>query len=79
MAKKRKHLAQKRKARHPSYSYMTKEHIFLDEHDEEKVLLFATGIMFGVGIASAFINLGFATFVFLVVGLILLFIEQRQL
>ncbi|MBI4896154.1 MAG: hypothetical protein HY832_01255 [Candidatus Aenigmarchaeota archaeon] len=86
MAQKRRRLSHafpkhqhKKRHRGPSYSYVTREQIFLDEHDEEKVLLFATGIMFGLGIATTFVSLGFATFIFLVVGLILLFIEQRQM
>ena len=70
----------RRRPRHPhAPSYIDKNELFLNKHDEEKVLLFASGILFGAGLFSSLLNLFWFTGIsFLVLAIILLFIEQRQ-
>lgn len=74
MAKKR---AKSRRAARPSdKSLMTREDFFLNKHDEEKVLLFVTGLVFGMGlIATIFEKFLFGGLAMLVVGLVLLLVE----
>lgn len=61
------------------YDRIVKHEINLDRHDEEKVLLFATGILFGIGISLYFMRvLWFTGLSLLIFALILLFIESRQ-
>lgn len=51
----------------------------LDRHDEEKVLLFATGMLFGIGISLYFMQvLWFTGLTLLIFALVLLYIESRQ-
>ncbi|MBI2579987.1 MAG: hypothetical protein HYW27_03735 [Candidatus Aenigmarchaeota archaeon] len=69
-----------RRRRHPhAPSYISKNELFLNKHDEEKVLLFAAGILFGAGLFSSLVNLLWFTGISMIVlALILLFVEQRQ-
>ena len=61
-------------------SRLTRDHIFLDAHDEEKVLLFTAGILFGVGASvSVFMNtLWYGGLAAIALGSVLLLIEKRQ-
>ena len=69
----------KRPKRKVSKSKLTKNQFFLDPHDEEKVLLFTTGVAFGVALAAAAINAFWYTgFVIIVMLLVFWYIEQRQ-
>lgn len=62
-----------------SQSYITKKRVFLDAHDEEKVLLFVTGILFGMGMTSMLLNaIWFTALALLLFGIILIFIELRR-
>ena len=71
MAKKKK-AAQRRRDK----SLMTREEFFLNKHDEEKVLLFVTGLTFGMGLVATMLDkFLFGGLAMLVVGLVLLLIE----
>ena len=60
-------------------SHLSKEEFYLDHHDEEKVLMFATGLVLGVGIASTILGLFFLGGLALVaIALSLLYIECRE-
>ena len=82
MAKKRQRSSARvsRRRNHPhAPSYVSSKELFLNKHDEEKVLLFASGILFGAGLFSSLVNLLWFTGISLVVlAIVLLFIEQRQ-
>ena len=57
-------------------SQLTREEFYLNKHDEEKVLLFVTGIVFGMGIVATVLDrFLFGGLAMLVVGLVLLLIE----
>jgi len=57
-------------------SVLTREEIFLNKHDEEKVLLFLTGLVFGMGLVATIMDkFLFGGLSLLVVGLVLLLIE----
>ncbi|GEM_PF-6161089 len=67
------------RARRPNKSLLTKEQLFLNRHDEEKVLLFTTGIVLGVGLAASLLDkFIYGGLVALVVALVLIFIESNQ-
>jgi len=69
----------KRPARRPNASRLTREQIFLNRHDEDKAMLFATGIMLGIGIATTILgNFIYGGFVAIIIALVLLFLERRQ-
>lgn len=81
MAKKRSRARarSRSRARRPARSVLTREQLFLNQHDEEKVLLFTTGIVFGVGLAASLLDkFIFGGLVALVVALVLVFIESNQ-
>ncbi len=60
-------------------SVLTKKEIHLNKHDEDKLLLFVTGMMFGVGISAAILGaFMYATLVAIIFGLVLLLIEIRH-
>jgi len=60
-------------------SVLTNKQIYLNRHDEEKLLLFASGILFGIGISSTLMGiLWYTGIALLAFGLVLLFIEARQ-
>jgi hypothetical protein len=62
-----------------SDSEFSKKQIFLDLHDEEKILLFVTGILFGIGMTSMLLNaFWFTALSILIFGLIMIFIELRR-
>lgn len=78
MAKKKRN-PRRRKAKRQTRSFLTREQFYLAQHDEEKVLLFTTGIVLGVGIAASLLNkFLYGGLVALVVALILIFIESNQ-
>lgn len=84
MAKKRSRPRPKRRPRpsriraHPK-SVATRNQLWLNQHDEEKVLLFTTGIVLGVGLAASLLDrFLFGGLVALVVALVLIFIESNQ-
>lgn len=55
---------------------LTKEEFFLNKHDEEKVLLFVTGLVFGMGVVAAILDrFLYGGLAMLVVGLVLLLVE----
>ncbi len=70
-------MAKRSKAKKSSVSRHT---IYLDKHDEEKVLLFTAGILFGVGASvSVFLDtLWYGGLTAIALGSILLLIEKRQ-
>ncbi|MEK6887921.1 MAG: hypothetical protein AABX14_03175 [Candidatus Aenigmatarchaeota archaeon] len=57
-------------------SLLTREEFFLNKHDEEKVLLFVTGLVFGMGLVATIMDkFLFGGLAMLVVGLVLLLME----
>jgi len=65
--------------RAPSYSKLNAQELFLDRHDEDKALLFATGIMLGIGIAATIMgSFVYGGVVAIIIALTLLFLERRQ-
>ena len=55
---------------------LTREEFFLNKHDEEKVLLFVTGLVFGMGLVATIMDkFLFGGLAMLVVGLVLLLLE----
>lgn len=85
MAKKPKKSSRPKKSArvvHPP-SKLTREEFWLNKHDEEKVLLFVTGLVFGMGVVASILDKFFyAGIAMLVVGLVLLLmelnVEERQ-
>ncbi len=68
----------RRKAARPKRerSVLTKEEFYLNKHDEEKVLLFVTGLVFGMGVVASILDkFLYGGLAMLVVGLVLLLIE----
>ena len=62
-----------------SKSVLTKDELYLNKHDEEKIILFAAGVMFGIGLAAAILGaLVYSGFVAIVLALVLLLVEARQ-
>lgn len=72
-------MARNRRQRHGK-SVLTKNEFHLNKHDEEKVLLFVSGILFGVGISVAIVTslFWFSSLAIAVIGLVLFLIEYRQ-
>ena len=70
----------KAKARKPTRSLLTHEEVYLDRHDEEKVLLFTSGLLLGVGIAVSIMQniFWYGWLSAVVIVLVLMFIESRQ-
>lgn len=69
----------RRKARHKP-SVLTKDEFHLTRHDEEKLLLFVAGMLFGVGIAVSIVTsffwfTGLAT---ALIGIALFLMEYRS-
>ncbi len=66
--------------RKPARSVLTKDQIYLDRHDEEKVLLFTSGLLLGVGIAVSVLQniFWYGWLSAVVIVLVLMFIESRQ-
>ena len=60
-------------------SRLTKTHFYLNKEDEDKVLLFTAGILFGVGIAVSIIHqsLWYGGLMAIALAMILLLIETR--
>lgn len=57
-------------------STMTREEFYLNKHDEEKLLLFVTGLAFGMGVVATILDkFIFGGLAMLVVGLVLLLME----
>ena len=57
-------------------STLSREEFYLNKHDEEKVLLFLTGLVFGMGLVTTILNeFLYAGLAMVVVGLVLLLIE----
>ena len=57
-------------------STISKEEFYLNKHDEEKVLLFLTGLVFGMGLVATILNeFVYAGLAMVVVGLVLLLVE----
>lgn len=54
--------------------------LYLNRHDEEKVLLFTAGILFGIGVSSYLIQgeTVFTGLTLIILGLILAYVEARQ-
>ncbi len=69
-----------RAVRNPVRSVLTKDNVYLDRHDEEKVLLFTGGLLLGVGIAVSILQniFWYGWLSAVVIVLVLLFIESRQ-
>lgn len=63
----------------PSRSKLTRKEIYLNKHDEEKMLLFVTGIVFGVGLVAAIIQeFMFGGLALIAVGVVLLLLEAHH-
>ena len=57
-------------------SVLSREEFYLNKHDEEKVLLFLTGLVFGMGLVATVLDeFLYAGLAMIVVGLVLLLIE----
>jgi hypothetical protein len=57
-------------------SVLNREEFYLNKHDEEKVLLFLTGLVFGMGLVATILDeFLYAGLAMIVVGLVLLLIE----
>ncbi|MBI2972038.1 MAG: hypothetical protein HYY37_06465 [Candidatus Aenigmarchaeota archaeon] len=69
-----------RRSRKRSASRLTHKEIYLDRHDEEKVLLFTAGLLFGVGVAASLFSnaLWYGGLVAIALAAVLLLIEKRQ-
>ncbi len=78
VAKKRNTRRKAAKARNKSL--ITANELYLNRHDEDKVLLFVAGIMFGTGVSVSILmnTLWYTGIVLLVLALIFLLIEKRQ-
>ena len=61
-------------------SVLTKNEFHLNKHDEEKVLLFVAGMLFGVGISVAISTkvFWFSSLALAAIGIVLFLIEYRQ-
>ncbi len=72
-------MPKKRRQQHKKSTF-TKNEFHLDRHDEEKVLLFAAGILFGVGVSAAIVTnvFWFTSVALAVLGAVLFMIEYRQ-
>ena len=71
--------ARRKTARKNNKGLITRD-LYLNTHDEEKVLLFTAGIVFGVGV-STYLMQGetvFTGLTLIIIGLVLAFIEARQ-
>ena len=64
----------------PAKSVLTKNKLHLNRHDEEKVLLFATGLLFGVGITVSILQnvFWYGWLSAIAIVLVLFLIESRQ-
>ena len=73
-------MAKSVRAVRPAKSVLTKNDLYLDRHDEEKVLLFTSGILLGVGIAVSVLQniFWYGWLSAVVIVLVLLFVESRQ-
>ena len=70
---------QKQKKQKHVFDRVVEHEINLHSHDEEKVLLFVTGILFGIGVSLYFMKvLWFTGLTLLIFSLVLLYIESRQ-
>lgn len=68
-----------RKRRHGK-SVFTHKEFYLNKHDEEKLLLFVSGILFGVGLSVAIVSniFWFSSLALAAIGVVLFLIEYRQ-
>jgi len=75
-------MAAKRKAKKQEkhiFDRIVQHDTTLDRHGEDKVLLFATGMLFGIGISLYFMRvLWFTGLTLLIFALVLLYIESRN-
>ena len=77
LASRRKH----RQYRHPKgKSRISHQEIHLDPHDEDKVLLFTAGMVFGVGASATLFSdaYWYGGLVAVALAVVLLLIEKRQ-
>ncbi len=79
MAKKKRRKAKAKTSAKPNVrnsSVLTRQEFYLNKHDEEKVLLFVTGLVFGMGVVASILDkFLYGGLAMLVVGLVLLLIE----
>lgn len=60
-------------------SRLSKEEFYLNKHDEEKLLLFVTGIVFGVGIVASIVQqFAFGGLALVAVAVIMLLLETHH-
>ncbi|HLD85270.1 MAG TPA: hypothetical protein VI968_01810 [archaeon] len=81
MAKKKARARKRSTYRRNRYnkSLLTKEELYLNKHDEEKLILFAAGMLFGIGLSTAILGaLVYSGLVAIVLALVLLMLEARQ-
>ena len=69
-----------RRRRPHEKSVLTQEEVYLNRHDEEKVLLFTTGLLLGVGVTVSILQnvFWYGWLSAVVIVLVLLFVESRQ-
>ena len=69
-----------RRASKARKSVLTSNELHLNRHDEDKVLLFVAGILFGTGVSVSILmnTIWYTGIVLLVLALIFLLIEKRQ-
>ena len=73
-------MAARRKTTRKNNKGLITRDLYLNTHDEEKVLLFTAGIVFGVGV-STYLMQGetvFTGLTLIIIVLVLAFIEARQ-
>jgi hypothetical protein len=69
------HLTRKKR----TASKFSKTEFYLEGHDEEKVLMFATGLVLGVGIAATILGIFiYGGIALVVIALALIYMEYRQ-
>ena len=79
MAKKNTRARKKIQTKRYAKSLLTKEELYLNKHDEEKLVLFAAGMLFGIGLSTAILGaLLYSGLVAIILALVLLMVEARQ-
>ncbi len=73
--KRRSRKIKRRPVKRSNASIVSREEFYLNKHDEEKVLLFLTGLVFGMGVVATILDeFVYGGLAMLVVGLALLLI-----
>ncbi len=61
-------------------SVLTKKEFYLSRHDEDKLLLFVSGMLFGVGVSTSIITnlFWFSSLALAAIGVVLFLVEYRR-